>query len=305
MRRRLAIVLLLVACGDDGATLDAGAPASDAEALADAPACVACTYGTPMPAGAIATGGANELSGLAVSRTDPDLVWAHNDSGDGPRLFGVTRAGASRGILTLPGAPATDWEDLATGPCGVPWCLYVADIGDNNLARASIRIYEVDEPAQIAGAVDATFRTFEVAYPDGAHNAEALFVDPRDGAAYVITKQATSPSRVFHMPRIPGVVSTATEIGSLTIPTGSLLVTAADLHADACGVRLLVRTYTNLFELRGGPDLAIAELLATAPAVVPVAIEPQGEAVAYLPDGRAYLTVSEANAPMLSRISCR
>lgn len=142
-------------------------------------------------------------------------------------------------------------------------------------------------------------------YPDGAHNAEALWIDRRDGASYVITKQASNPSTVFRMPRTTGSTATAEAVGTLAIPSGSLLVTGGDLYADACGTRLLVRTPTALFELRGPADATIAQLLTATPMPVPVAAEQQGEAVAYMPDGRGYSTVSEGASPPLWRVRCQ
>jgi len=302
MKSRVLVLLVLAACGDDASTpTDASIDAD----LADAPPGCECTYGSAIGAGAITVSGANELSGLAASRAMTDTLWTHNDSGDTARLFAITTTGATKGIGTLQGATATDWEDIAIAPCGAGSCIYVADIGDNDLARASVRIYEVDEPAQIQGTANLTFRTFDIQYPDGPHNSESLFVDPRDGASYIITKQASNPSTVFRMPRTAGATATAVSIGTITIPgTGILLVTAADLHVDSCGVRLLVRTYDKLFELRAPAGATIPELLAATPVGVPVASEAQGEAVAYAPDGRSYLTVSEGNRPQLSRVVC-
>ncbi|MEO8701040.1 MAG: hypothetical protein ABI867_13410 [Kofleriaceae bacterium] len=297
-----AVLLVLAACGgsggagDDDVSIDAPADA--------APIACSCTYGQPHTAGAVADNAAKELSGLAASRTTTNVLWTHNDSGDGPRLFAVGNDGANLGEATLTGATATDWEDIATAPCGDHQCLYIGDHGDNDLARASVRIYEVDEPA-IAEDMTPTFRAFDIAYPDGKHNAEALFVDPRDGASYVITKQPTNPSRVFHMPRTDGQVATAVAIGALAIPSGNLLVTGADLHADACGIALLVRTYSALFELRAGPAATIPELLAAPLRQVPVAAEAQGEAIAWRVDGTGYVTVSEGNSAVLAETSCQ
>ncbi len=305
--RPLVVTLLglLAACESSSGAQDAAIDVGGADG-SDAQSC-ACTYGQAAVAGTINSPGAAELSGLAPSHTVPGLVWAHNDSGDGPRLFAISSTGIARGVGTLVGASATDWEDIAWGPCGGSGsasCLFVADIGDNTLVRASVRIYEVDEPSQINGPVNLTYRTFEIAYPDGPHNAEALFVDPRDGASYIITKQAGNPSTVFRMPRTTGTVTSAVSAGTLAIPSGTLLITAADLHADSCGVRLLVRTYDALFELRGAATTTIAQLLTATPVPVPHASEMQGEAVTYLPDGRSYLTVGEGTNPALSRVAC-
>ncbi|MBA3461760.1 MAG: hypothetical protein H0T46_17480 [Deltaproteobacteria bacterium] len=307
MIRAALIVLLLAACGDDGATpADAAVDTSTGDAPDAGPSCT-CTYGAVMNAGAVTTAGADELSGLVASRMIAGTLWAHNDSGDGPRLFALTTSGSAKGTATLQAAAADDWEDIAVAPCGTKQCIYVADIGDNLMARASVRIYEVDEPAAIQGPVNVTYRAFDIAYPNGARNSEALFVDPRDGESYIITKQATNPSTVYRMPRMAGVQSTAVSVGTINIPGGSLLVTGADLHVDACGLNLLVRTYDGLYELHAPVGATIAQLVAAPKKSVPSATEAQGEAVAYLPDGRSYLTVSEepgGAAPQLKRVAC-
>ncbi len=57
-------------------------------------------------------------SGLAVSRTQPGVLWAHNDSGDAPMLYAIdlkgTAPGEGRGART---PWRIDWEDIAAGPC--------------------------------------------------------------------------------------------------------------------------------------------------------------------------------------------
>jgi hypothetical protein len=308
VQSRFLLVVALTACGDDTSPgQDASGSNADAAAI-DAPLDCGCTYSSPMSIATVANVDAVELSGLATSRALANTLWTHNDSGDSARLFAIGTDGATRGVLSITGATANDWEDMAIGPCGASgWCLYAADIGDNPATRPNVRVYEIDEPAQINGAQSATARTFEVAYPDGAHNSEALVIDPRDGEAYIITKQTppgpTTPSKVFRMPK-SAALATAVEVGTLTIPTGNMLVTGADLYADDCSVRLLVRTYTHVFELSAPPDTSIADLLTGTPTSRPVASETQGEAIAWLPDGRGYVTVSEGQSAALSRVVC-
>jgi hypothetical protein len=305
VQSRFLLLLALGACGDD---TPAGQDATGDATGFDGPTSCPCTFGAVTAAGTVANAEATELSGLATSRALAGTVWTHNDSGDTARLFAMGSDGASQGILTITGGTATDWEDMAIGPCGADrWCLYAADIGDNDLVRTRVRVYEIDEPTAISGTQAANARTFDASYPDGAHNAEALFVDPRNGDAFVITKQtppsAASPSKVFRLPKSASVAM-AEEVGTLTIPTGNMLVTGADLYADPCGVRLLVRTYSHVFQLSGAPDSTIADLLGATPTPVPVATEVQGEAIAWLPDGRGYLTVSEGTNATLSRVTC-
>src|SRR5262245_49971144 len=90
----------------------------------------------------------DEVSGMEQSRANPGVFWVHNDSGDKPRVYAVSRAGALLGTYTLQGASAVDWEDMSIGPApNGSYYLYMADIGDNNARRRSIKIYRVLEPA--------------------------------------------------------------------------------------------------------------------------------------------------------------
>src|SRR6185295_9973799 len=84
----------------------------------------------------------NEISGMGQSRSNPDIFWVHNDSGDMPRVYAVNRSGKLVGTYRLEGANAEDWEDMAIGPApGGRSYLYLADIGDNSAQRKSIRVY--------------------------------------------------------------------------------------------------------------------------------------------------------------------
>src|SRR4030095_7791087 len=58
-----------------------------------------------------------ESSGLAISRTQPGVLWSHNDSGDGPNLSAIDGSGKLLGVFRGTGAMARDWEDIAAGPC--------------------------------------------------------------------------------------------------------------------------------------------------------------------------------------------
>ncbi|MCE9571867.1 MAG: hypothetical protein K8W52_01805 [Deltaproteobacteria bacterium] len=291
---------LLAACGGGAAAADA---ALDGGAAIDAAPGCGCTLGAPALTGTITLAAADELSGLAVSRARPGVIWTHDD-GAATDLFAFSLDGTSRGALHLAGADTIDLEDLAIAPCGASWCLYAGDLGDNDLTRTSVAVYEVVEPATTIGTVDVTWRRFEIAYPDGPHDAEALIVDPRDGGFYAITKVQGGASAIYRLPRVASGIATAERVGSFTPPSGDARVTAADLAIDSCGARLLIRTHDRLFELAGAEGVTIAGLFQAAPVRVPVADEDQGEAVGFDVDGRGYVTTGEGIAPALSAVSC-
>jgi hypothetical protein len=49
-----------------------------------------------------------EISGIAVSRQNRNVIWAHNDSGDSARIFAMRTDGKHQWIYTHPGAPSDE-----------------------------------------------------------------------------------------------------------------------------------------------------------------------------------------------------
>lgn len=260
-----------------------------------------------------------EASGLAVSRTHPGVLWAHNDSGDTARVFAFGEDGRKLAVLRLDGVEAVDWEDMALGPAvddaGEPVddadALYLADIGDNAAGRGAVTVYRVPEPEVTPGqrAVRDTISEVEqltFTYPDGPRDAEALLVDRSGGAFYVIEKRlAGGPVGIYRGrldgwgadPAVPLALERVATFRPGATPFAS--VTGADLSAD--GTVLAVRTYgsVRLFERPAGADLAT--VLASEPCTGPVPLEAQGEAIAVAPDASAYYTLPEGERPRLSR----
>ena len=90
-----------------------------------------------------------ETSGLAVSRTQPGVLWAHNDSGDTPTLYAIDqRARFSRQSRCRCGGDRLG--RYRGGPCpedgDTTHCLYIADTGNNGRARDVLTVYVIDEP---------------------------------------------------------------------------------------------------------------------------------------------------------------
>lgn len=217
----------------------------------------------------------DEASGLALSRRQPGVLWTHNDSGGDPVVYGLRPGQGVVAELRLRGAPATDWEDLAAGPC--PWddaepCIYVADIGDNLHVRSSVvvlvfeepsaRELELPDPARKGDRVrrlDVAWSAARMRYPGGARNAEALTVTG-DGDLILVQKNpAERRVPVFRGSR--SAVSAGLSAGLAGEPVllrrdGQLLlpyedqVTAAAWLPDA---ELIVRTNGNtlFYERRG------------------------------------------------------
>jgi hypothetical protein len=139
-----------------------------------------------------------EASGVAASRRTPGVFWAHNDSED-PVIFALDERGAVKGRVRVAGAQVDDWEDIAVGPCARGSCLYIGDVGDNSGTRDRITLYRAPEPAPGDAATGAV-EIFHARYPDGAHDAEALFVMP-DSDVFIITKGDPGPVALYRFPR--------------------------------------------------------------------------------------------------------
>lgn len=255
-----------------------------------------------------------ELSGLVASRANPNVLYAHNDSGDTARFFALNTDAAALGRFELDGATAIDWEDIAIGPCGENTCVYLGDIGDNRRVRSDYAVYRVKEPTVVAGKGVGTVKVDWVRlayqYPDGEKfNAETLFMHPKTGELYVVTKHsAGEPSRVFKfpMPLDPTKQVTLLPVATLTVPEPKdQAMTGGDLSPD--GTALLLRMYNRLVELKLPPGAPFEDLFKQKPVNVPVAAEQQGEAVAWRADGRGYFTASEEAGvkPTLNRVECQ
>ena len=107
-------------------------------------------------------------------------------------------------------------------------------------------------------------------------------------------------ARVYRAPAglQAGSLTTMTQVATLALPSGSLnLVTGADLSPD--GKQLAVRTYAQVLLWNRDPAATIWSPFATTPCQGPLPSEAQGEAIAFRPDGRSYVTVSEGASPVL------
>ena len=207
-----------------------------------------------------------------------DLMVTTNDSGGDPLVFVVDpRTGRTVSRTTFTDH-TVDVEALAPAG-GVD--VWVGDIGDNNEQRDSVQVYRVP-----VGRSDRTVAapSYELTYPDGAHDAESLFAAP-DGRLYVVSKGLlggtvyAAPSRLD--PRGPNRLTAVAAVD----------VWATDAAIFPDGKHVLVRGY----------DSAVVY---TFPAFTPVASvdlpqQRQGEGVSIGASGRIRLSSEGRNSPVL------
>src|SRR5262249_4188335 len=161
--------------------------------------------------------------------------------------------------VTIPGMNPTDVEDMALGPCGSGQCLYFGDIGDNNEDRKSVELWVIEEQ-ETFGRYAKVYSHLKLHYPDRAHNAESLAVDPSTGDIWILTKEANYkkevayPAQLFRVPHEllsqssgKGVLEFVGEIDlpflNSDLECFGQIATAMDISPD--GSRLLILTYQN------------------------------------------------------------
>ncbi len=206
------------------------------------------------------------------------------------------------GTIDISGAQAVDWEDIARAPPGRGSDLYLGDIGDNAKQRASVQVYRVAEPD--SASAPAAAEALDLTYPGGqAWNAETLLVDPLSGDLYIVTKELLGSSPVFRAAApLPfgGSVELA-QVATIDFAKfgGGTLATGGDVSPD--GSLVIVRTYGTAFAWRRPKGAPLEAAFATEACPLPLAKEPQGEAIGFADDGSSYFTVSEGASPTLYR----
>jgi hypothetical protein len=299
----LAVVCVLAAgaCSDGDGEPDANATTTTG---ARRPlAARLCDAARPVRAGTVADPEVVELSGLAASRREPGLFWVHNDSGDRARVFVIGSDGAAGAQVALAGADAVDWEDIAVADGEAGDDIYVADIGDNAARRATIDVYSFTaDPSSPGTEVDAA--RLRLQYPDGAHDAEALMVDPRTGDLVIVTKGYDGRAGVYTLPAASAAPRAEPQplTKAATLSLGALqAVTAGDI--SPAGDVIVLRTYTSVFVFARAGDEPVAAALGREPCEAPAPLERQGEAIAVDADGEGYTTISEGSEPTIWHVA--
>ncbi|MCC7476180.1 MAG: autotransporter-associated beta strand repeat-containing protein [Pirellulales bacterium] len=262
-------------------------------------------FATGFSTGTVQNSSIVEASGIVASRKNPNVLWTHNDSGDSARVYPISTAGANLGAYTLSGASSSDWEDIAIGPGPVTGTqyLYAGDIGDNNASRGTIAVYRVAEPtvSDTQSPTSATLTGVDkltLAYPDGARDAESLFVDPATRDIYIISKRDAVPR--LYRAVYPQATSGTTILEFMgTLPSVPYWLTAADISPD--GNSIIMRTsLSNTGKIYQRPaGGSVLDTLLTAPTNVTLLSQPQGEAITFDPNGHGFYSLSENSSQPL------
>jgi hypothetical protein len=258
----------------------------------------------------------DELSGLAVSRADATLLWGHNDTGGGRRLYRIGLDGADLGGVRIDGVQSSDWEDIAAFEDVGGAALLIADTGDNFAMRSWPVLYAVRDPGRRGRPV--LLWRLDFRFPDGAHDVEAMAVDPRDRAILLVTKRDARP-RLYRLALPegpPATRPTAEFLGEVAgLPTGPTLIerlgspfasfrdgpSALDISRD--GATAVLVTLRHAYVYRRAPGMDWARAFGGAPAVLALPDLKQVEAAALSVDGRELFVGSEGRPGRLARIA--
>lgn len=259
-----------------------------------------------------------EGSGLGVSRLHPGIYYSMNDSPTSDiRVTAFNEKGSLVASLKLENVHSKqgfgkggqgDVESWATGPCNPGEdsnCIFIGDTG-HNCARPSEKctyhrklysIMRFSEPKKLpaaGGEASLVGERFWFRYPDGQHDAEAMFLTPQ-GTIYIVTKEDRGNSQIFIVPELRlGSTVEAVQVGTISPPYGELLFTAASYKKSGNWHGISLRTYSNIFYYPIAPGQAVEDALKAEPCDLPAGKLVQAEGVGWTTDGSGYITITEA-----------
>lgn len=279
-----------------------------------------------------------ECSGLAASRSNPGVLWLHNDSSSGSEFYAVLEDGSIAhtyriaGFVNEPdwhGTIGIDMEDIALGPGALDGreYLYIADFGDNLGSRTPpdsvLRLFRVVEPQVPPSGTNASRDTnvlveaFGFTYQRTDHrsvkyDSEALLVDWDTGTPYVVTKRhGLGSGYVYKFPMPLDPSWTAENPATLILVSQDPLVlplfpTAGDASRDA--QRVVLRSYfAEAYEYYRPAGAGFDEIFSASASSrmhrFSVPAGPQHEAIGYGPDGKTLITATEGKGTEISKLS--
>ncbi len=242
----------------NGGSKDAGAGPTNVVDAALAGVCATYSKNPTVTGNLFA--GATGISGIVASRKQPGVLWIHGDHEK--LLYAVDRSGKLLGKWEITSTSRFfflyNWEDIDIQPMADgPDRIWIGDIG-NNFAReggagpsglegdprTAVRLLSVDEPtvdpAQVLSGTAPIIGSFDVTYPDGLHDAEAMALDPRTSDVYIFSKENAAPSKIYRA-AAPVASGPLEYVGEFAADS----LNGADFSPS--GRELVVRNYTQAY----------------------------------------------------------
>lgn len=253
----------------------------------------------------------DEISGMASSRQVDQRYWVHNDSPRPAELQAIDETGKSVAHLRIAGVRAIDWEDIASYTLdGKPWLL-IGDIGDNAGVRKDYELIAVEEPDLSANASMLSIKPswrLRFRYPDGAHDCEAMAVDPARREILLVNKHA--PLAVYSVPLGPPANGQGTIVAKKLLdldsipqpdpeqrkarfPAARFSGSPTGLDIDEAGHRAILLTYRDIWLFTRAPHEGWSQAFARKPMRIPLPPIAQAEAIGFDRHGHAILVSGE------------
>jgi hypothetical protein len=243
----------------------------------------------------------DECSGLALSSQHPGVLWTHNDDTNDNRVFAMTTEGTVVATYTM-GTGSIDPEDIAIGPGPAPDVDYIywADNGDNGSSRGQYFIRRAPEPTELTGGAMSGVEYIRYVYPPTYtqhRDSETVMVDV-NGDIYIVTKRLQN-NHVFVLPYPQSTTAVTTLQHVLTLPS-FYWITGGDISRN--GAWIALRNDQGTDEARiwyRNVDQTIGEAMSISPLSLTISAEPQGESLAWEPDGIGFYTLTESHGGAL------
>lgn len=253
---------------------------------------IAYTYFTgPKKVALIGEEFIEETSGMAVSRKNSSWIYVHNDSGGEPEVYILDTLGTFLGTIRLEGVENRDWEDLAFGPGPEEEksYLYIGDIGDNFGKFEELIIYRIPEPESLEKEMTVSPEIIKLIFPDGPKDTETLLVDPISGDLFILTKREAKNTLYKAAGDLLKDGHTVELEKVMQLPI--TLSVGGDVSAD--GSQVLIKNYWVVYYWERTEGETLEQTLSGKATLLPYEPEPQGEAIAFSPEGNTYFTLSE------------
>jgi hypothetical protein len=173
-----------------------------------------------------------------------------------------------------------DVEAIAVDKSGT---IYIADIGDNKKNRDMIEVFTIPEPSNLDDKENVKFHRYDFQYPDGAHDAETLLIDPESRRLFFVTKVASGKAGIYAAPEQASIEGTNDLTKIADAPAG---VTDGTFLPD--GSQAVLRSLNDIATVEWSDEPNVIARAATPTA--------QGESIALSDSGNAILIGSKTSA---------
>ena len=263
----------------------------------------------------------SEASGITYSVHNPGGLWVINDSGleEENKVYFIDSLGRGQDFLRLEGIRNYDFEAISTvQSANGKTELFVGDIGDNFLNRASVfpyRIYWFEEPE--AGQTNQSIsgiKSITINYPNGESiDSESMLIDQSTKDIFLFSK-AEKEKRIFKIlgtDLIDGKTVVPIEMGNpvidkpfSTMPDVVNYYSLTDAAISPDNTEILLRTYGQIYYWKKKEGETIDQAIKRQPRIVPsnskysltgtnAKGEPQGEGICFEYRNLGYYTISE------------